>query len=56
MKKATLTILTIALAIMTVSSCGNAFNGGKSSKDSITFDSIKVDSTLPLGNKEGGPS
>lgn len=56
MRKAPLTILILVLAIMTIASCGNTLNGSKSSKDSITFDSIKVDSTLSLGNKEGAPS
>ena len=46
MKKATLTILTIALAIMTVSSCGNAFNGGESNKDKIPFYSKKAAKTV----------
>lgn len=56
MKKAPILILAITLTIMSAASCGNSTKGENRSKDSIIFDSIKVDSTLSLDNKETSPS
>ena len=56
MKKISTSILIAATALMTTFSCGNQSNNGNNNKDSITFDSIKVDSTLSLSDKPDAPS
>ena len=56
MKKTSMTVLACVLALLAVFSCGSNSGKGNNGKDSITFDSIKVDSTLSLGDEEGAPS
>ena len=56
MKKTSMTVLACVLALLAVFSCGGNSGNGNNGKDSITFDSIKVDSTLSLGDEEGAPS
>lgn len=56
MKKISTSILIAATALTTTFSCGNQSNNGNNNKDSITFDSIKVDSTLSLSDKPDAPS
>lgn len=56
MRKSSLSAITIiSAAMMMAASCGGNSAKSGNSKDSITFDSIKVDSTLSLSEDTAGP-
>lgn len=55
MKKLLFTVLIPILAVLASTSCGGNSGKGGSGKDSLTFDSIKVDSTLWLTEDTAGP-
>jgi len=56
MKKFTIFIFSLAFIIMAAVSCESNSKGKDSNKDSIMFDSVKVDSTITLGDNTNAPS
>lgn len=55
MRKSIISIFAFCAVIIAASSCGGKGGGGKSQSDSISFDSIKVDSTVSLSEDTAGP-
>lgn len=55
MKKISVAIILSMFALIMATSCGGNSSNGRSGKDSLTFDSVKVDSTLWLTEDTAGP-
>lgn len=55
MKKMLFLALAVCLSVFSASSCGGKAGSNKGAADSLTFDSIKVDSTVSLTGDTAGP-
>lgn len=56
MKKIFLLAFAVGASVFMMSSCGGKATGGNGVTDSLTFDSIKVDSTVSLSGDTAGPT
>lgn len=56
MKRSKFSVLAVLMLAAAVCSCNGKAGSGKNSNDSISFDSIKVDTTLSLTNDTAGPN